>query len=117
VRCALALALALFVVGCGTSEQAGIRKAIRSSPELSAIRAQRPRSAVSDIRIARSDPRFATALLDTTLVYLRRADGWHVVDFGTTVVYASCRQTPRRVVMELFGGWCFGARGALTRLR
>ncbi len=72
---------------------------------------------MSDIRIARSDPRFATALLDTTLVYLHRTDRWHVVDFGTGVVYASCLQTPRAVVMELFAGWCFGARGALTRLR
>jgi hypothetical protein len=116
VRCALALALALFVVGCGTSQQAGIRKAIRSSPGLSAVRAQRPSSTVTDIRIAHSDPRFATALFDTTLVYLHRTDRWHVVDVGTTVVYASCLQTPRGVVMELFAGWCFGARGALTRL-
>ncbi len=32
-------------------------------------------------------------------------------------MYPSCVQTPRAVVLELFGGWCFGARGALKRLR
>ena len=121
-------ALLLLVAGCGPSQQDRIRSAIRSSPDTRFARSEGLTVQVSQISIAHSDPHFATALVraydrrghETVtggLAILHRTDRWHVVDVGTAVVYPSCDQTPRAVVTELFAGWCYGARGALRRLR
>ena len=115
--------LLLLAAGCGSSQQDRIRTAIRSSPDTHGARLR-----VSEIRIAHSDPRFATAVVRTydrqgheavtgALVILHRTGRWRVVELGTAQVYLSCDQTPRAVLMELFDGWCFGARGAVSRLR
>ena len=120
----LALAvLLLLAAGCGSSQQDRIRAAIRSSPDRQGVRL-----GVSQIRIARSDPRFATALVRPydrkgheavtgKLAVLERTDRWRVVEIGTPAAYLSCVQTPHAVLVELFDGWCFGARGAVSRLR
>ncbi len=120
--------LLLLVTGCGARPEDAIQHAIRASPEVRNVPGDRLIIDVWRIRIARSDPHFATALVrardhggrqvvDTAFVYLRRTDRWRVVGLGTAMVYPSCAQTPRPVVIELFGGWCFGARGALSRLQ
>jgi hypothetical protein len=120
--------LLLLATGCGATPQDGIRAAIRSSPDTETVRSQGLTLQVSQIRVAQSDAHFATATVhaydprghrtvNEAFAILRRTDRWHVVELGTAVVYLSCDQTPRPVVMELFGGWCFGARGALNRLR
>jgi len=109
VRSLFALAgLLLLATGCGASQRSLIAAAVRS---------ERPAARVSQIRIAHSDPRYATARAGSAFVFLDRSDRWRVVEIGADVQYPSCVQTPRAVVRELFGGWCFGARGALTRLR
>ncbi len=120
--------LLLLATACGSSQQTRIRDAIRSSPDTRYVRSEGLKVQVSRIRIAQSDPRWATALVDAydrqgrdavtgALAILQRTDRWHVVELGTAVVYPSCVQTPRPVVLELFAGWCYGARGALSRLR
>lgn len=120
--------LLLLATGCGATPQDGIRAAIRSSPDTETVRSQGLTLHVSQIRVAHSDAHFATATVQAydsrshravneAFAILQRTDGWHVVELGARVVYPSCDQTPRPVVMELFGGWCFGARGALSRLR
>jgi hypothetical protein len=129
VKPVLALAaLLLLAAGCGPSQQDRIRSAIRSSPDTQAVRSEGLTVQVSQIQIAHSDPHFATALVRSydrqgreavteALAILHRTDRWRVVELGSAMVYLSCDQTPRAVIMELFAGWCYGARGSVKRLR
>jgi hypothetical protein len=123
----LLAALLLLATGCGTRPEDAIQNAIRSSPDVRAVREQGLHIDVWKIRISRSDPSYATALVrgrdhsgaatvGTALVYLRRTDRWRVIELGSAMVYPDCKGTPRGVVMDLFGGQCFVAGETLKQL-
>jgi len=128
VKRLLALAgLLLLAAGCGASQQHRIAQAIRSSPYTEPARSERLTIQVSQIRIAHSDPNWATALVSAQdsrgreaispeRAILQRVGTWSVVRLGGEVPYPSCEQTPQAVIEELFGGWCFIARGELRRI-
>ena len=62
-------------------------------------------------------PVFAAAvILSPERAILQRVGTWSVVRLGGEVPYPSCEQTPQAVIEELFGGWCFIARGELRRI-
>ena len=128
VKRLLALAgLVLLAAGCGASQQHRISEAIRESPFTESARSQRLTIQVSQIRVAQSDPDWATALVSAhdsrgreaispERAILQRDGTWSVVRLGGEVPYPSCEQTPQAVIEELFAGWCFIARGELRRI-